>query len=313
MHPSPRRRVAVLEPSPVLMVAVEPEGAPGAPPRVHLHAGGQGAWVARMAAELGGAPWLCAPLGGRAGAVLPVLMGLDGLEVEAVPCHRSNAVWISTGSDGEEATVVETVPPPLDRHEVDELYGAMLTGGLRCGVVVLTGLAHPRVMPADVHGRLSRDLAANGVTVVADVSPEPLAAVLDAGGVIVKLSDEDMVAAGLAPDRSRAAVVAGARQLRRRGAAAVVVSREAEPAIALADEGLLEAAPPRLGALNRRGAGDAMTGALAAGLARGMDLRGALRLGVAAGALNVTRRGLGSGDRGAIERLADAIAVARAA
>lgn len=306
------RRVAVLEPAPLLMVAVETAGA-GGRPRVHMHAGGQGAWVARMAAELGGRPWLCAPLGGDSGAVLPVLMRREGIEVEAVPCHRPTAVWVSEGPDGDQATVAQTVTPSLDRHEVDRLYGAMLTGGMAAGVVVLTGLADPAVMPAAVFGRLARDLAANGVTVVADVSAGPLAAVLEAGGVIVKVSDEDLVAWGLATGRARHEVVRAAVVLRERGAEAVLVSRGAEPAIVHAGGRLLEISPPRLSELNRRGAGDALTGALAAGEARGMELESSLRLAVAAGALNVTRRGLGSGDRNAIERLAATLALREAA
>jgi 1-phosphofructokinase len=47
-----------------------------------------------------------------------------------------------------------------------------------------------------------------------------------------------------------------------------------------------------------------MTAGLAAGLARGLDLVAALRLGAAAAGLNVTRRGLATGDRREIERLA---------
>jgi 1-phosphofructokinase len=46
---------------------------------------------------------------------------------------------------------------------------------------------------------------------------------------------------------------------------------------------------------------------MAVGLARDLALEDALVLGMATGALNVTRRGLGSGDRETIQRLVDQI------
>ena len=52
-----------------------------------------------------------------------------------------------------------------------------------------------------------------------------------------------------------------------------------------------------------------MVAALAVGVARGLDLPAVLRLAVAAGALNVTRRGLGSGQSRDIERLAEGVQV----
>lgn len=52
-----------------------------------------------------------------------------------------------------------------------------------------------------------------------------------------------------------------------------------------------------------------MFGAIGVGLARGLDMIEALRLGMAAGALNVTRRGLGTGTRVEIDCLAAHVTV----
>lgn len=55
-----------------------------------------------------------------------------------------------------------------------------------------------------------------------------------------------------------------------------------------------------------------MFAAIGVGLARGMTPIDAVRLGIAAGALNVTRRGLGTGVRDEIERLATHVQVTSA-
>jgi 1-phosphofructokinase len=52
---------------------------------------------------------------------------------------------------------------------------------------------------------------------------------------------------------------------------------------------------PELEAIDHRGAGDSMTAGVAAVLAAGGDVETAIRTGAAAGAVNVTRRGLGTG------------------
>ena len=66
---------------------------------------------------------------------------------------------------------------------------------------------------------------------------------------------------------------------------------------------------PVFEALDRRGTGDSMFAATGVGLARGLSMVDALRLGTAAGALNATRRELGTGTREEIERLASHVRV----
>jgi 1-phosphofructokinase len=58
-----------------------------------------------------------------------------------------------------------------------------------------------------------------------------------------------------------------------------------------------------------RGAGDSLTAGVVAALTRGEHLRDAVTLGAAAGALNVTRHGLGTGDADAITQLRERVQV----
>jgi 1-phosphofructokinase len=64
---------------------------------------------------------------------------------------------------------------------------------------------------------------------------------------------------------------------------------------------------PKLEPAEPRGAGDSMTAGAAAVLAQGGDLATAVRTGAAAGALNVTRHGLGTGRADAIESLKERV------
>jgi sugar/nucleoside kinase (ribokinase family) len=70
---------------------------------------------------------------------------------------------------------------------------------------------------------------------------------------------------------------------------------------------LLELSGPRFEPVDYHGAGDSMVAALAVGVARGPSLARRVKLAVVAGGLNVTRRGLGSGQPGDIERVVEAV------
>lgn len=101
--------------------------------------------------------------------------------------------------------------------------------------------------------------------------------------------------------------MAAMRSLRSDGASAVIVSRAAEPALALIESEVLEIHVPPLEPADPRGAGDAMTAGVAASLARGEPLHNALRVGAACGALDVVRRGLGTAGDVGVQAVAERV------
>jgi 1-phosphofructokinase len=286
--------VCVFAPSPLLTVTVE-AGERGA--EIHLHAGGQGVWQARMITELGVAATLCGPFGGETGRVLTHLIGDEEFDLKAVRVESSNGAYVHDRRSGDRVEVAEMAPPQLSRHDVDELYGIALIEGLESDVCVLGGPHYEHVVPAAIYRRLAHDLRSNGKTVIVDLSGEPLKASLQGGVTVLKVADDEVDA----EDDDPAEI---ARELQQKGADHVIVTRGREPALALYDGELYEVVPPELESTEHRGAGDSLTAGIAAGLARGLEFMDALRLGAAAGATNVTRRGLASGNRDVIERLA---------
>jgi 1-phosphofructokinase len=309
-EPRKDRSVGVLACAPALMVSIERTPA-GDVADVHLHPGGQGFWVARMAARLGAAVTLVGPFGGESGVALRALIEAEGIRVSAVPTRVSNRVWVSRGKEGEPASVAESPAAALTRHEVDGLFNAMLAAGLESRVAVLTGDPEG-ALAASRYTDLAQNLMSLGGTVVADLSGEQLLAAVDGGLHAVKVAHDELVQTGLAGDDSWRQLVRGAGALRERGAGAVVVSRAEEPLLADLGDRIVSAGGPAFRSVNDRGAGDSATGALAAALAAGREMTDALAWAVAAGALNVTRHGLGSGESAAIMALAEKIEISTA-
>ncbi|GAA1203493.1 1-phosphofructokinase family hexose kinase [Pseudonocardia alaniniphila] len=302
--------VVVFAPSPLLTVTIEDRAGV---PDIHVHAGGQAVWQARMISSLGVPVVLCATLGGEAGDVLGHLLPSEGVELRAVPVDSRNGGYVHDRRDGDRDPIAEAPGSPLDRHEQDALYELMLHEGITHGTALLGGPNSDDVIPAALYARLAADLSRNGCRVAADLSGKRLDAVLEGGPFVIKVSHEELLADGRAENDDPATLVAAMRQLRAEGAGTVIVSRAAEPTLALLPEGLqdgsdvLEIRVPELTPAETRGAGDSMTAGVVASLVQGAPVREALRTGAACGALNVVRRGLGTGGAEAIRALAERV------
>lgn len=299
-----RPRVTIFAPSPTLTVTVEdhPSG-----DEVHVHTGGQGVWQARMLLQLGIDVVMCCVLTGETGRILRRLLEDEGITVVGVERDGRGSAYVHDRRGGERVAVVEVEGDPLGRHELDEVYGRVLGEGLASSIVILSGPSGDAALPADTYRRLAADLTTAGARVVVDLAGERLEAAVDGGVSVVKVSDEELERDGIAERGSPDGIRDAMRRLRERGADAVIVTRAGDPLWLLDGDGLVEVTPPHLEVNDHRGAGDSLTAGLVAGLARGDGMRAAVALGAAAGALNVTRHGLGTGERATIERLREAV------
>ena len=298
--------VVIFAPSPVLTVTVEdhPDG-----PEVHLHAGGQGVWQARMLLRLGIEVAMVSVLTGESGRMLRHLLGDEGIRVVAVDRTGRGAAHVHARRGGERTRIVETGGEPISRHDLDELYGLMLREGLSADLVILSGPASEEALPADVYRRLAADLRTGGRRVIVDLAGERLTAALAGGLSLVKVSDEELLADGRIPENETRHIVAAMRAMQAEGAETVVVTRNSEPLLLLTEGEVVEVRSPTMEVADTSGAGDSLTAGVAASLARGWSVREAITLGAAAGALNVTRHGLGTGDAETIEKLRELVTV----
>ncbi|MFI5896456.1 1-phosphofructokinase family hexose kinase [Actinoplanes sp. NPDC051513] len=297
-------RVMVFAPAPQLTVTIEQQHEL---PELHVHPGGQGIWQTRMITSLGAEVILCCAVGGEVGRVLKPLLDFKGVTLRTVPRETGSGWYVHDRRDGQRRSIAEIAGAPLTRHELDELYNLALAEGLRAGIAILSGPAHPSVIRPDVYGRLAADLRANGCKVIADLCGDHLQAVLSAGLNVVKVSHEELIADGLSPDDSEKNLTNALLKLHDDGAEAVLVSRADAGALAMINEEIYRVGTPKLTLTDGRGAGDSMTAGVAAVLARGGEMSEAVRTGAAAGALNVTRHGLGTGHLDAVQVLTERI------
>ncbi|NED94941.1 phosphofructokinase [Phytoactinopolyspora alkaliphila] len=299
--------VVVFVPSPLLTITIENHGTQ---PDIHLHAGGQGVWQSRMLVTLGSQVTMCAVLGGETGHVLRPLLEAEGLTVRYVEGSGRNGSYVHDRRRDTREVVAEALAMPLARHELDQLYDMTLSASLDASAVILSGPAGDDTIPAGIYRRLAADLRATGRMVVVDLSGERLAAALQAGVDVLKVSDDELMADGRLTRSDTGAIIEAMYHLHEEGASRVVVSRAAEPALALDRGEVVEITVPRLQAADTHGAGDSFTAGVTVALTRGASFHDALRLGAAAGAVNVTRHGLGSGDVESILKVRDLVEIA---
>jgi len=295
----------VFGPHPILAITVERRGA--SDDDIHVHPGGQGVWVTRMAGEMGAHPILCGFCGGETGALLgPLLDELPG-ERRLVETAAASGCYLIDRRSGEREMIAHAWSEPPSRHETDDLFSLTCAAALNSRVLVVTGPVPSDALPLDFYGRLVTDSRQLGTKTIVDLSPPRLNSALEGRPDLVKLDAWQLGEFEGGDVSGPAKLRATAEKVLQQGAQTVIVTRGGEPALVLQDGRAWELVPPRFTAGATEGSGDSMVGALAAAFALGQSFEDSLRLGAAAGATNFLRHGLGTGSREVVDELLERV------
>jgi 1-phosphofructokinase len=300
---TPDGKVAIFGPHPMLSITIEPLTADGGDD-IHVHAAGQGVWVARMAAELGARPVLCGFIGGETGTSLRPLLEEMPAELRLVETAAASGAYIHDRRAGERRPIAQSASMPPSRHEIDDLFAATVAAAIDSDVLALCGPYPGEALPLEIYGNLVANVKENGTPVVVDLSPPRLDSALEGKPDVVKINDWEVAKYIAGPVDTEAKLRAAAERLLEAGAGAAIVTRAEEPAMVVRGDDAWLLVPPRFDRGSREGCGDSMMGALSASLAVGLEWEEALRIGAAAGAANFLRHGLGTGARSVVEDLA---------
>jgi 1-phosphofructokinase len=271
--------------------------------------GGKAVHAAMVARALGAPTHLVAPAGGRRGELLRELLAAEGVEASLLGvAAETRATHTIVDPDLGDRCEVRDPPAALEPTDCDELVAATRARASMARVVVIAG-GLPPAAPSDLHARLVTAAREGGAFAILDSSStEAMEPALGAAPDLVKPNLEEL--SGLFGDSptsesdepiSRLAALAG--RLREHGAGAVWLSIGGRGSVLVSATGAVHFNSPAERIVNAVGCGDALTGGLATGMARGLELADAAALGVAAAADKLGRLHSGRVERPAVERL----------
>jgi len=270
--------------------------------------GGKGLNAARAAVYLGGRVTVIGLLAGRAGDWIREGIAARGIDARwgAAQGETRTCVSVLDRATGDMTEIYERgdAVDNVTWESLERLVaGELAKGGVSC--LALSGSLPPGA-PGDGFGRIadlarSAETASAPIAVLADTYGAALPPVLARRPELVKVNAEEAAgASGLAVTDADSAEPA-ARMLLGAGASGVVVTLGRRGAVVATASRIAWLVPPDVEGAYPVGSGDAFLAGMAVALARGDDLVGAARLGLAAGTANALMPGAGELDPTAVE------------
>lgn len=249
--------------------------------RVTIGIGGKGANTARMINQLGGKPELVGFAGGANGRLLEKMLGGEGVAFRHVETDGETRICQTLLTAGhQEGTELVEEMPPISSSEWERMVVLFKSLQLAGSFVAISGKL-PAGAPVDAYAQIAKMAGEQGAHVILDAPGEPLLLALEHTPFIVKVNDVELLQTCGGADLMKAC-----KELMRRGAQSVLITRGRQSAFYLDEYQALEIFPPVIEAVNSVGSGDAVTAGLAVELSRGKDVFEGIATGMACGAAN---------------------------
>lgn len=248
-------------------------------------------------------------VGGETGDAIEREFAQVGAAARWVCSGQTTRVCTTLLEDGGRTTELVENAAPASADELAAFAAAYREEAASAAVVVLTG-SLPQGTPREFYRDL---LDAAPVATVADVRGPELMLMLECAKppLVVKPNREELAATLGRPLASDSELLDGMRQLNAAGAQWVVISQGARAVWVTSQQAAYRLQPPTLPVVNPIGCGDCMAAGIAWGIAQGLEVPDAVRLGVAAAGDNLTQLLPARIDRQRVEKLASTIAIER--
>ncbi|MDR1512723.1 MAG: 1-phosphofructokinase [Propionibacteriaceae bacterium] len=247
-----------------------------------FYPGGKGVNVAIVARRLGLPVRALGFTAGFTGRAFLDMIGAEGVDedfIEVSPGDTRVNVKLKAARESD----INGLGPDIPPDAVELLIGQL--GAVRPGDTLVLAGAVPATAPEDVYALLLAKVADRGARCVVDATGPALRHALRHRPFLIKPNAAELADLFGATPTTTDGLADLARQAQGLGARNVLVSRAAEGALLVTEQGdVIEGRSPVGRARNSVGAGDSMVAGFVAGHEATSDVRHALKLGLAAGA-----------------------------
>ena len=269
--------------------------------------GGGGINVARVVNELGGSAHTIYLRGGLTGHTLDKMIDEIGISRTAIPIEGDTRIS-HTVLERKTHQEYRFVPEGPEISEAEWCSCLRVLSTIDADYLVASG-SLPHSVPTDFYARVARIAAERNMRLVLDTSGEPLSAALAEGIYLLKPNLRELADVAGYNLPTRKAQHAAAMSIIAKGHTELVAASLGADGAFVADHHCcIDLAAPPVEMRSAVGAGDSFVAGITLGLIRGRDIKGSLRLAIAAGTAAVMTSGTELCRRADVEQLDDLLA-----